>query len=540
MQPQIFRLVCALLFVFPAMAVVAADEWLEAAFDIPSLNSPSLNSQSVELDAVDYQLPVEQLPVEQSAAAGDVETCDCQFPLSKNRGCNCCKCKSKKPAAKPNPCATSHKGVYYANDFSYLNDPCYRGNCLGDCLKLMPVDRCGRWGTVDIGGQLRYRYHHEDGMGNVNGLTRFQPTTTDFLLTRLRLYSNWQISDNVRFFAEGIYADVSGDEDYIPRPIDENFGDMLNLFVDLRVTDSTTVRVGRQELIYGAQRTVSPLDWANTRRTFEGVKVMHKQGDWAIDGFYTGFVPVRPNDFDEADYNRDFYGVYSVYNGLENATVDLYYLGYDDQRPLAPVASDFSLHTVGMRVNGSRGDWLYEFEGAPQFGRQSGAGLDHTGGFATIGVGRKLDMMWSPTLWFYYDYASGNNMGGDFNRFNQLFPLAHKYLGFIDATQRANIESPNVLLTMKPHKKINLLVWYYHLMANQDSDIVPSIGGTPAQSTTSKDWGDELDIIVKYNLDPRSNLLFGYSHFWAGNKITSASPTATDAEFIYTQWELNF
>jgi len=39
--------------------------------------------------------------------------------------------------------------------------------------------------------------------------------------------------------------------------------------------------------------------------------------------------------------------------------------------------------------------------------------------------------------------------GGDFNRYNHLFPLAHKYLGFIDATARANIESPNLLVTMK-------------------------------------------------------------------------------------------
>ena len=30
-------------------------------------------------------------------------------------------------AATPNPGAKSHKGVYYANDFSYLNDPCYQG-----------------------------------------------------------------------------------------------------------------------------------------------------------------------------------------------------------------------------------------------------------------------------------------------------------------------------------------------------------------------------------------------------------------------------
>jgi hypothetical protein len=129
--------------------------------------------------------------------------------------------------------------------------------------------------------------------------------------------------------------------------------------------------------------------------------------------------------------------------------------------------------------------------------------------------------------------------GGDFNRYNQIFPLSHKYLGFIDATERSNIESPNLLLTMQPREKVTLLFWYYHLMANQAADIVPSIGGTPDQSLTSKDWGDEIDFIMTYAAGPSSNVLIGYSHFWAGNKITPPGG-ASDADFVYTQWEVNF
>lgn len=386
---------------------------------------------------------------------------------------------------------------------------------------------------------MRLRYHHEQGMGQNPGLTRFQDNSNDLLLTRMRLYTNWKINDLVRFYAEGIYAGLTADDDYIPRPIDENYGDLENIFFDLKMTDTTTVRLGRQELLYGAQRTVSPLDWANTRRQFEGIKVLYRNGDWAIDGFYTNFVPVTPTQFDEADYDQSFYGVYSVYSGLENAALDLYYLGFDNQTVAAPITSDFSLHTLGARLNGSCGDWLYELEGAPQFGRQSGLALDDSAGFATAGVGKKIQQApWDTTIWFYYDYASGNNIGGDFNRYNQLFPLAHKYLGFIDATQRSNIESPNLLVTMKPSKKVKLLLWYYHLMANQDTDIVPSIGGTPAQSTASKDWGDELDVVATYAISPQSQILFGWSHFWAGNKIVTADKS--DADFFYTEWTLNF
>ena len=69
----------------------------------------------------------------------------------------------KKPPV--NPCTLSHKSVFYDNDFSYLKDPEYHGHCLGDCWKLMPVGNCGQYGTLDIGGQTRLRYHHEVGMG---------------------------------------------------------------------------------------------------------------------------------------------------------------------------------------------------------------------------------------------------------------------------------------------------------------------------------------------------------------------------------------
>ncbi len=450
--------------------------------------------------------------------------------------CGSCCGTAKKKKAKPNPCATSHKGVFYANDFSYLKKSCYCGDCFGDCLKLIPVGRGGQ-GSLDIGGQLRLRYHHERGMGQQAGQTRFQGTDNDFALTRLRLYTNWIVNDWLRFYGEGIFAEAGAESAYIPRGFDRNYGDFLNAFLDVKLNDNTTVRVGRQELLYGNQRVVSPLDWANTRRTFEGVKVMTQSGDWSVDGFFTYFVPVDPNDLDEADYDQAFYGGYATYTGFENFTLETYYLGYDNENP-GPITGDFSLHTFGMRVNGAVDDWLFELEGGPQFGRQSGLGLDHEAAFYTGGLGHKLgkNCPWSPVLWAYYDYASGNNVGGDFNRFNQLFPLAHKYFGFIDAVQRSNVEAPNMLLKMAPSQKLSLLFWYWHFMSNQDTDIVPSIGGTPTQSQGSKDLGDELDVVATYKFGPRSNVLFGWSHFWRGNKILAP----VDADFLYTQWELNF
>jgi hypothetical protein len=492
----------------------------------------------------DTPAPVAYLSDDFFCDAADETTCECPCTCGDAVGCGDACGSGKVGAAAVDPCTLSHKGVYYVNDFSYLNDPGYDGQCLGDCLKLMPVCGDGRGSTLDIGGQMRLRYHHEIGMGQEAGLTRFQDTENDFMLSRLRLYTNWKVCDWCRFYCEGIFADALAESDYIPRDIERNYGDYLNCFVDVAAADCMTLRVGRQELLYGAQRTVSPLDWANTRRTFEGVKLMFTEGDWVVDAFYTFFVPPVADALDEPDYKQRFYGVYGVYTGNESCTMDVYYLGYDDTRPLStqPVSTrDFSLHTCGTRFFGTFVDgMLYEIEGAYQFGRQSGLGLDHSAGFCTCGLGRQLsDAGWKPTVWVYYDYASGDHIGGDFTRYNHLFPLGHKYLGFIDATQRSNIECPNLLLTMAPSAKLSLLCWYYYFMSASDTDIVPSIGGTPAQSPDSKDWGQELDCIVQYRFNPRSNILFGWSHFWTGNKITPPGG-AVDADFFYTQWELDF
>ncbi|TWT97573.1 hypothetical protein Pla108_17250 [Botrimarina colliarenosi] len=508
------------------------------------VSSPAVMTHS-ESDSewVSFCCEAEEPACDCPSCDASADGCGDEIGCGSGVGCGCPACvAAKKGAAKGNRCAQSHAGVFYANDFSYLKDPKYQGCCLGDGLKLMPVGNCGRFGTLDIGGQYRLRYHHERGMGRSSTTAPpnqgFLDTDNDFLLSRLRLYGNWKVNDNVRVFVEGIAADVSANDTYNPRAIDENYADLLNAFFDAKLTDEFTLRVGRQELLFGAQRTVSPLDWANTRRTFEGIRGLYKSGDWTIDGFYTNFVPVVPDKFDEADYDQSFYGVYSTYAGYEKATFDFYYLGYDNQTVGAPVATDFSLHTFGSRVWGTAGDgWLYEVEGAYQGGRQSGLGLDQSAGFITTGLGHKLDnMAWDPTLWFYFDYASGDHGDGSYNRYNQLFPLAHKYLGFIDAAARSNIISPNVLLTMKPQAKWDLLMWYYYLGTDSATDVVPGVGFAGAQNTTSTDFGNELDLIAKYSMTARSNILFGCSHLWAGSKIIGT----TDPDFFYTQWELNF
>lgn len=443
----------------------------------------------------------------------------------------------KKQAALKKAIASAYKPVFYDNDFKYIDNPLYDDWFFGDRLKRMKV---GDAATVDIGGQYRVRFHDEH---NMRGFGRTGVDDT-FVLTRTRLFANVELGDELRIYAEGIDANSSY-EHRAPRAIEENRFDMLNLFADVLLLENNfgklTFRGGRQELLYGNERLVSPLDWANTRRTFEGYKVMWAGEDWKIDTFYTRPVLVNPTRFDSPTYQQEFFGNYATYKGIENQTIDAYWLGFVND--LTP--NHFRYQTLGARWLGSHESWLWETEGGTQFGENT-TGTDHSAMYATVGIGRKNESHeWKPTLWAYYDYADGGAVRAAGQGMNHLFPLAHKYLGFMDLYGRSNIESPNVQLTMQPHEKLKAMIWYYYFFLEDKRDTPYNINMTPFNpnnTPASRDLGHEIDLLFTYTLNPRMDMLFGYSHFFAGKyyKNTPGLANRGDGDFLYTHFQWNF
>jgi hypothetical protein len=468
-------------------------------------------------------------------------------------GCECGKadcCSCEKQTALQKAAATAYKDPFYNNNFSYLNDPCYSDWHLGEHLKRMCF---ADWAVVDVGGQYRIREQTERGIRNTaavpNGLG-LTGADDDFLLHRTRLYLNARLGSRVRFYGEMLDA-VSNYEDYKPRVIDENRTEMQNLFLDLVVLDpeawggKLTARVGRQELLYGSQRLISPLDWSNTRRTFEGAKLIWEGENWDVDAFWVRPLRRDVEALDPPDLDRQLYGFYSTYKGLQRDKVDLYWLAYDND------LVGYRYDTLASRYYGSYDAWLYEFEGGVQFG-QNGDDTDHSAGFFTLGGGRKFECVrWKPTLWAYYDWASGDGTYDAKGRavgtgFNHYEPLAHKYLGFMDLFGRRNIETVNFLLTMKPQEKLTLLAWYYYFWLQTDNDVPYNVDMTPFAGLAggqagSRDLGHEIDLTATYAFTPRLNALIGYSHFFSGKFYrTSPVPYDGDANFLYTQVTLDF
>ena len=471
-----------------------------------------------EPDAVDQPDAIE--PTEAEAA---------REPIEETFDVDPCTCEKQTALAKA--AAKAHKGLFYDNNFDYLCDPCYDGCLLGDRLKR----NCfGGNGVLDVGGQYRARYHHEHNFRGL-GLTGLDD---DFLLHRTRLYGNLEIGYRLRAYVEMIDA-VSNYETLGPRPIEEDRADLLNGFVDALLLEMNGgdlwARIGRQELFYGSQRLVSPLDWANTRRTFEGYKLMYEGSNWDIDGFWVRPVPPQRTQFDSPDHSQEYLGIYSTYKACENRSLDLYYLRYIETDGVP-----FVFDTFGARLDGKEGNWRWEFEGDLQFGHLNR--FDHMAGAWTVGIGREMPgVAWTPTLWAYYDWASGDETQG--NGYHHNFPLAHKYLGFMDLFGRRNIEDLNFLATAKPHEKLKLLAWF-HIFNLQDGDDGPYdvVMGRSAAPGVSQTLGQELDLVANWTFGPRSSILFGYSHFWAGSFYSThpGNIPDEDADFFYTQFTLNF
>jgi hypothetical protein len=433
--------------------------------------------------------------------------------------------------------AGAYAPLFYNNNFAYLNDPAYDDFHCGENLKQIPVGDC--W-TIDLGGQYRARFHAERNHRGL-GLTG---NDDDFLLHRTRLFANAKYSDWLRFYGEYLDAE-SNYEDFPPRAIEVNRSDLLNLFADARLMGGCCgdlwFRIGRQELLYGSERLISPLDWANTRRTFEGLKFYWQGTDWNLDFFATEPVIVDPVHFDSADDDQEFFGAWATYKAIAGHTFDLFAIQFNNFAG----ANDFQFTTLGGRWLGSQGDWLWEAEGGVQFGDNTD-GSDHQAGFATGGVGYKWPCCaWQPTLWCYYDWASGGDVTGAGNGFHHLFPLVHKYLGYMDLFGRSNIQSPNVQLAMQPAPKLKFLMWYYYLFLDTLADSPYNVNMSPfapGSPPASRDLGHELDLLLTYNINARMDLLFGYSHFWSGDyySLTPGLPESGDADFYYVQYHWNF
>jgi len=476
---------------------------------------------------------------ENVAAAPDVDHCDAISPANEDG------VVQQPPAEAPLEPGPKFLDLRYDEDFSYLDgEP---GSYREDFFDPIKNIRFGDDWRLSVGGEFRFRLEAETNFA----FDTVEPTQDTFELFRYLVHFDLKYRQTARVFLQ--LASMHEEQRERPdRPLDENLFAFQQFFVDIRPLGDATplvVRLGRQDLSYGAERFISPLRWANTRRRFDAIKVFWQNKKWQFDVFYAKPVlPVRRSQLDRYNEQLDLYGAYFVYKGIPDHGIDVFFFAQDDtqnRRNPNGNAGDMGRYTLGGRFYGKNRGFDYDAFLAGQWGTWANDDIE-AWAWGVDGGYTFEQFSCEPRIGAGFDWASGDRdpTDGTVETFDQLFPLGHKYLGYMDFFGRQNIQTVNANITAWPvPKKVQARLAWLAFWLESDQDAIYNVGGAPGRRDTTgrsgTEIGQELDLTVLWKIDPHQAILFGYSHFFDNEFITNTGPSE-DADFFYVQYSLKF
>jgi len=418
-----------------------------------------------------------------------------------------------------------------------------------DPLKHIPLNSSGSIWT-SFGGQFRERdeswNHFQFGASGPHGVY-----TENLLLTRILLYQDLHLGNNVRIFLEG-------KGDYISnrlltggiRTQDADDSDLEAAFFDLKFPISKSGHIGfqagRQEFAFGNQRLIGTSDWSNSRRSFDGVDNLITLGNWTITTFSMRPVLIRLHSFDVSDPTSLLTGSYAAgFLPALKSSVDLYWIRVDHtQITWDGIAGPEERDTFGLRFQHqiSENALDYELETATQSG-SLGANSIH-GFMFTGGAGYTLrEWKAAPRFYTQYDYASGSQKyGQDIGTFDTLYPSRHSAFGFMDQVGRANLIDLRFGASVAAAKNLSVSLERHAYWRASTGDALYDSNGNifrSAAAGTAADIGSEWDLRARYNLDRHTMLETGIGHFSAGTFIKQSGPSS-DINFVYASTQYTF
>jgi hypothetical protein len=419
------------------------------------------------------------------------------------------------------------------------------GSWLEQAAKPMPLNEAA---TLKFGLESRYRFEYRDNF-TLNDES-YEDDAVNLFRNRLNADLKWTPEAGgsmYRFFAEAQTAQSIAGNGLNKTNLFVDHFDLRQLFLEwnkpLGLTP-LTLKTGRQELAYGDERFVGPLNWTNTARVFDAVKLVYTHEDWLqVDGFGGRVVRNEPTTTDRSAHADNFYGVYAAYKKIKDHTLDTFCFIRDVNdnsfvSEVGGVRGNLTEYTVGNRFKGKTGPTDYGTEYAVQFGKKSGDTVRAWAFHQELGY-TLADAAWTPRLYTEYNHASGdrNTADGTVGTFDNLYPTNHNKYGLIDFVSLKNINDFMIGASVKPDPKLMIASeFHWFLRDGKESAWFNASGGVyrAANTAAANQLGEELDVYATYPITPNLSSLIGYSHFFAG-PFAEDTGRSDDANFFYAQ-----
>jgi len=429
--------------------------------------------------------------------------------------------------------------------------------------------------ALTFDGQLRLRYELADPFSYSLGTPAARAGTDlsdDFVAMRTRLGAEFRpdprvglravIQDSRLWGEEGAANTTANSLTTVGSATDnldlhEGYLELNQLFARRAGDGALTMRLGRQELSYGDQRLVSPLDWANVARAWDAARLIWMPPGGAkglrIDVFgsvirdtassatggpvLTADTGISGSGVDQIDDKQEFHGIYATYGFqplpdwkhkgwqasevtpiLRRHSVDIY--GFyrrlaDDNLFFSEDGSEGIVKefTTGMLLKGGALGFDYSGEGVYQGGRYAGDAINAFGVAVTAGYNVPPPLLDGAELraGVEYDYGSGDSDPTDGKRetFDPIYPFAHNFHGSADLFSWKNGQDLMVKGTVElPRWEDVNPIWFeaqYHwfwLAGERDGWFNAGLGQIrrdPA-GDSGRFVGNELDLHLKYTL----------------------------------------
>lgn len=405
------------------------------------------------------------------------------------------------------------------------------------------VDKFGLRGTenldwLEFGLEHRTRFEYRDDDYRRPTLQRDQ----QFLMRTRGYVGVRKILDPFRFGIEFQDArQFNSDFPEANRDVDE--ADFLQAFGELYFKDALgpgepfRFQAGRMTLEYIDRRLIGRNRFRNTVNAFDGFRIQmgESTSDWEVDVFAAQPVERRLTRPDVPDEERWVYGIVGMWRKWSKyVTIEPYYYILDEDRT-DPTAADREIHMLGLHTFGpiAGTGFDYDTDVVFQFGDDGPRDMCAFGFYSELGY--TFTHPWTPRLSFSTLYGSGDRDPSDARteRFDRLYAPNHPW-SMSDFFSWTNTISPKLRLEFKPHKTLRADMAYgtYWLASDSDAWNIP---GRRDRTGTSGDFvGQDLEVRLRYQPDPRVEIELGYSHFIQGDFVDHTGP-ADDSDFFYVQ-----